>query len=252
MRPAASATRSLRKQMIHPQPKPPFGSAGYARSAFTLIEVLVAIAIVVALLAVAVPSIISSFGDRRIEAEAERLAASMGNLRAESVRKRETLALYLEPATGDYGGRLIIGPLREGEDARSTPREDAPTSNDDQPRYRTVFIAERPLKLSQSRPTIDASDTPGQPFPDPPTATGDTLSDLIRIAVCSSSGQMLATRPLWLTDDRGMFTVEIGAGIGNVIISPWQVLPQPGSLDPEPPAEEADESVDPQDVEGLP
>lgn len=231
--------------MFRPQPTPFFGSAGYSRSAFTLIEVLVAIGIVVALLAVAVPTIISAFGDRRIEAEAERLAASMGNLRAESVRKRETLALYLEPATGEYGGRLIIGPLRQDENAPAADREEIPTDQD-QPRYRTLFVAEQPLKLSNERPSNDQWQSAERALPDRP-ATGDGLSDLIRIAVCSSSGQVLATRPLWLSDERGMFSVEVGAGVGNTIISPWQVLPLPGAIDDDTAA-----TSEPQDVGGTP
>ncbi len=242
MRRAASA---LRKQMKLTRPKPQFGSAGYSRSAFTLIEVLVAIGIVVALLAVAVPTIINSFGERRIEAEAERLAASMAGLRAESVRQRETRALYLEPATGDYGGKLIIGPLRQDEDSRNAAGRASLTVNDDQPRYRTIFIAERPLKLSHTRPAIEAWETPGQPFADAP-GVGDGISDLIRIAVCSSSGQVLATRPLWLSDDRGMFRVEIGAGVGNAIISSWQPLPQPGAF-----GEEPDDGREPEGIEGA-
>jgi len=85
------------------------------RAAFTLIEILVAIGVVVALIAVAVPTIVLSFGDRNLEAEAERLGATMASLRAEAVRRRETLALFLEPASGAFGGALFIGPLSSDE-----------------------------------------------------------------------------------------------------------------------------------------
>lgn len=203
------------------------------RAAFTLIEVLIAIGVIVALIAVAVPTLVLSFGDRKLEAEAERLAAAMSGLRAESVRQRETLALFLEPATGDYGGALVIGPLEaENEEPFVSPDEQpfgwgGPEEADAIP-TRRVFEAERPLKLGERQPNADLElglveppddESAGRGFAGP----GDEI-ERIRIAVCSASGQILASRPLWLSDERAMFRVEVGRGVGNAVISGPRVI----------------------------
>ncbi|MFI4853830.1 MAG: Tfp pilus assembly protein FimT/FimU [Phycisphaerales bacterium JB065] len=209
-----------------------------ARSAFTLIEVLIAIGVVVAMIAIATPAIVSSFGDRRIEAEAERLAAAMASLRAEAVRQRATLALYLEPAEGEHGGELFIGPLESSDDAIgfSGGEEDSPSvpmtpSDEQSPRTRSVFGAGTPLTLTIERPVKGlASDLLG--------ASGETvqsgfarLPERIRIAVCTPSGQILASRPLWLHDERSMFRVEVGRGVGNAVLSSMQIIPEADALE---------------------
>jgi len=200
-----------------------------ARFAFTLIEILVATGIVVALLAVATPAIVSAFGDRRIEAEAERLGAALASLKAEAVRRRETLAMYLEPAAGDYGGELFIGPLERSGDAPafddSGVLEPVAAGAEDGIRMRSVFSTGRPLLLCVERPAGD----PLQGMLSGPT--GDSVggsaleAQRIRIAVCTASGQMLASRPLWLSDERSMMSVEIGMGVGNAIVSQRRIIP---------------------------
>lgn len=219
-----------------------------ARFAFTLIEVLVALGIVVALLAIAVPTIVSSFGDRRIEAEAERLAASMASLRAEAVRQRQTLALYLEPAAGPFGGELFIGPL-EPREAGGVFADSSGSSGDsewfaeteDGPRNRSVFEAGRPLTLSIDRPSNDPAQELFGASGFSSAGTGASQPERIRIAICTGSGQMLASRPVWIHDGRSMFSVELNAGVGNAIVSGRQIIPSGefSSDDPDAPEPES-------------
>ncbi len=215
----------------------PAGPPHRGRAAFTLIEIMIAIGVVVALIAVAVPTIVLSFGDRKLEAEAERLGATMASLRAESVRQRETLALFLEPSTGEFGGSLFIGPLSSADDEPVRLPSDRPLGwggpeEAGEIPTRRIFETERPFVLSDQQPSADLesqylSGAPGD------MASGSSLAgaepaERIRIAVSSASGQILASRPLWLFDDRAMFRVEIGSGVGNAIVSgPRMILTDP-------------------------
>ncbi len=197
---------------------------------------MVAIGIVVVLLAISAPAIVNSFGDRRIEAEAERLAAAMASLRAESVRQRETLAIYLVPGTESSGGELFIGSLRgsiadQPDDDPSAPLPVEPQPGDpmETKRDRSIFRAEAPLRLTIDRPSMDpledslAVPAMGAEVP------ASMPEERIRIAVCSASGQMLASRPVWLHDGRGMMSVELGTAVGNAMVSSWRVIPDPGA-----------------------
>lgn len=211
-----------------------------ARSAFTLIEVLIAIGVVVAMVAIATPAIVSSFGDRRLEAEAERLAAAMAGLRAEAVRQRATLALYLEPAEGEHGGELFIGPLEQADDTigfAASPDESevpfaAPTTPDEPAvRTRSVFLAGTPLTLTIDRPVGDMVSELGGVVSEQVSAEFSPSPERMRIAVCTPSGQVLASRPLWLHDDRSMFRVEVGLGVGNAVLSAMQIIPETAALE---------------------
>lgn len=209
--------------MRHARPKPASGTAGYSRPAFTLIEVLIATGIVVALLAVATPVLVSSFGDRRIEAEAERLGAAMASLRAESVRTRESLALYLLPTESTYGGEVVIGPFERSDDAAALSGGPANIAiEESEYRERVIFQAKRPLRLSVEQPSNETQ-IMGSAAAVPQAGM---QTDRIRIAVCTASGQILASRPLWLSDERSMFRVEVGTGVGNAVISSRRITPE--------------------------
>lgn len=207
------------------------------RAAFTLIEILVAIGVVVALIAVAVPTIVLSFGDRNLEAEAERLGATMASLRAEAVRQRQTLALFLEPASGAFGGALFIGPLSSDESESVRLPGDRPLgwggpSEAGETPTRRIFEAERPFVLGTEPPDAELNSMVGSGAIGPAT-TGEAFAnegpaERVRVAVCSASGQILASSPLWLSDERAMFRVEVGSGVGNAIVTgPRMIIARP-------------------------
>ncbi|GEM_PF-3398818 len=204
------------------------GPSRPGRAAFTLIEILVAIGVVVALIAVAVPTIVLSFGDRNLEAEAERLGATMASLRAEAVRQRQTLALFLEPASGAFGGALFIGPLASDESESVRLPSDRPLgwggpSEAGETPMRRIFEAKRPFVLGNEPPDAELNSIVGGGSIGPATTGGASTTggpaERIRIAVCSASGQILASSPLWLSDERAMFRVEVGSGVGNAILT---------------------------------
>ncbi len=216
------------------------------------------------MIAIATPALVSSFGDRRIEAEAERLAAAMASLRAEAVRQRATLALYLEPTDGQYGGELFLGPLEQTEapfgfsdpDQEQAPRTPSALPDDQAPPTRSVFEARTPLTLTDQQPVNGLASEMMTADTDPVQAGFARGPERIRIAVCTPSGQILASRPLWLHDDRSMFRVEVGLGIGNAVLSPLRLIPEsdmapeeePDADLPEPPAEPTPRTPQPGDA----
>lgn len=202
-------------------------SAGYTRPAFTLIEVMIATGIIVALLAVATPVLVSSFGDRRIEAEAERLGAVMASLRAEAARTRESLALHLIPADGSYGGEVLIGPFERPDEtaAFNGMPSNAPIEQSEY-RERVVFEAKRPLRLSVEQPSNDVQRSLQVTGSASSVPEASIQPERIRIAVCTASGQILASRPLWLSDGRSMYSVEVGSGVGNAVLSSRRIIPE--------------------------
>ena len=68
---------------------------------FTLVEILVVVTIVAILAAVVVVNFVDSAGQRRVQAEAERLALAVELARGESVRRNEVWGLTVE--TREYG-----------------------------------------------------------------------------------------------------------------------------------------------------
>lgn len=64
--------------------------------AFTLVEILVVVTIIAILAGVVVVSFVDSAGQRRVQAEAERLALAVELARGESVRRNEVWGLEIE------------------------------------------------------------------------------------------------------------------------------------------------------------
>ena len=76
-------------------------ATGTPRSGFTLVEILVAVTIIAILAGVVVVNFVDSAGQRRVQAEAERLALAVELARGESVRRNEVWGLNID--NGQYG-----------------------------------------------------------------------------------------------------------------------------------------------------
>ncbi|MBL0926115.1 MAG: prepilin-type N-terminal cleavage/methylation domain-containing protein [Phycisphaerales bacterium] len=100
-------------------PGPPPGRGNWPRSAFTLVEILVAIGIVAALVVLATPALISSSGERRLRAAADQVSAALADARARAMRDDRAYAVVAAPSAD--GRRLVLRAL----DARSAEADHA-------------------------------------------------------------------------------------------------------------------------------
>ena len=80
-----------------------------ARVAFTLVELILVMAIMITLLALAVPTLLSSFRQHNLDQEAARLLALTEYGRDEAVSQGMPMMVWINPTTGHYGVKEKTG-----------------------------------------------------------------------------------------------------------------------------------------------
>lgn len=225
------------------------GSRATERSGFTLIEILVALGVVVVLLGVSVPVLLLSFGDRRLEAEAEVLAAQLSTFRASAAKDRVSRALELRPVEG-WGDELRLTSLLADELAEQPSagsqigvfaREPLDSS--------LLYRASRPYRISAETPVLSEMDASTLGWAVDQDATGSSWAppaggERIRIAAVSASGQMLASRPIWLHNGERHIRIELNSATGFPVLGPMQLLRSDPDRDADGQATELDDSFD--------
>jgi len=96
------------------------------RRGFTLVEMMVAIALVIILLAVALPSFVSLVEKYRVEGMASALTASVGHARFEAARRGKTVTIRARPGCVDKGWSCGWDTLVGSGDAVETLRRQEP------------------------------------------------------------------------------------------------------------------------------
>ncbi|MFU8829280.1 MAG: hypothetical protein ACNA8P_07585 [Phycisphaerales bacterium] len=202
------------------------GSAARTREAFTLIEVLVALGLVLALMAVSVPVLLLSFGERQLEAEAESLAAAMSGFRAEAARERKSLALKIEPAEGSWGGSLHLTTLSDLDRDTGVRRDAAAGQGLDTQHGKLLYRASRPFTITVEPPVRQDGVLTAADFRSPGLAGAMAGgAERTRVAAVSASGQMLATRPLWIHNGERMVRLQIGMASGAAMLEGARLIP---------------------------
>jgi prepilin-type N-terminal cleavage/methylation domain-containing protein len=77
--------------------------------AFTLIELILVMALLGILMAIAVPNLARSLRDRKLDDEAKRFLAATEYCRSEAVSQGIPMVLWIEPSTGHFGVRTKDG-----------------------------------------------------------------------------------------------------------------------------------------------
>lgn len=85
------------------------GNNDRSRPAFTLVELILVMAIMITLLALAAPSVLRSFRQHTLEQEAARLLALTEYGRDEAISQGVPMALWINPGTGHYGVKEETG-----------------------------------------------------------------------------------------------------------------------------------------------
>jgi len=95
------------------------------RSGFTLIELMVTIAIAAILLAVAIPSFITTIASNRLTANANELVTALNLARSEAVKRGQEVVVRKTLTNWEDGWQVFV------DIDRDTPASDADTFNDD-------------------------------------------------------------------------------------------------------------------------
>ncbi len=171
-----------------------------SRRAITLLELLLAIALLLALTAIALPAVFTSFHERAFRASTE------------TVRNQLLLARAHAQATGKP-----VEVLYHGESPRVTGRyfqaalDDAALRDDD--RNKTLSITESWADRALTD-GVRLADRPEDG--DRPAGVADATGTL-RLAVYMPDGSALIQRPVWVRDERGR--------IARISLNPWTGLP---------------------------
>lgn len=166
-----------------PPPRSP-GSSRFPARAFTLIELVVVLALLAILSALILPEMRGTFGDALLRAASRDLVDACGIASSRAVSFNETLRLRLDPETGRY--QLERSPRHSPSAVAFQPVRDLPGSTGIiDPRIKARVRSADPLPLAQV-PTSDETHQPADATPVPagiafyPDGTADRAEIVLR------------------------------------------------------------------------
>ncbi len=187
---------------------------GYGDRGFTLVELLVAVVLLLALSALVMPSILGALDEQAYETAVEVASSQLLLARAHAQATGEPVEVVYEPETRSLVARVFSGEgLRAQGDGEAVL--DPGDGSDDDQRAIPEPWANRPLpgavKISRQAPSSDDG-----PVAMPPREIAPTEPSPILLVVYAPSGAALFGSPVWLADPNGR--------AGRLAVSPWTGL----------------------------
>ncbi len=224
--------------------------------AFTLLEVVVSLAILIALAALVVPSVQGRIGGESARSVSREIAAGIGLARSDSIRESSARRVVFVAETARQPARLVARPLGEAGAGDQVPRfvgpilDDPPASGGEEGASADVLLLELPRGASLSRipPAAPAVESAGDPDPALGTpglggsAWGDPANTAeITLGVLLPTGGAVPGAPVYVTLAASWtLVVALDPWTGDATVTPWE----PPALEdewpaPEDPADEA-------------